>query len=237
MSTQFLASVTSVAEALLAVESGCDIVDCKDPSQGALGALPVQTVTDICRSVADAVPVSATIGDIVSEPSRVTRSVRDMAMSGCDLIKIGFFPGGDARATLRALAEVSLPNTRLVGLLLADCKPDFALISDMANAGFAGVMVDTAGKLSGGLLSHLAPAELSDFVSLAHAHRLFAGFAGSLQLSDIATLMRLKPDVMGFRGALCVGITRTNPLNAAAIRAVRATISQYRIEHIETECA
>jgi (5-formylfuran-3-yl)methyl phosphate synthase len=236
MTIAFLASVTSVAEATLAVDCGCDIIDCKDPSQGALGALPVKTVASIRRSVSPQVRVSATVGDLTAS-LQISQAVSVMATSGCDLVKIGFFPGGNARETVRALADLDLPRTRLVGLLLADCEPEFTLIAAMADAGFTGVMLDTAGKTSGGLLAHLAPAKLLDFVLTAHKHGLFAGFAGSLQLSDIATLMRLKPDVMGFRGALCTGATRTNPLNAPAIRAVRAAISDHRAECIETERA
>jgi (5-formylfuran-3-yl)methyl phosphate synthase len=226
MIAQFLASVTDAEEATLAAEGGADIIDCKDPALGALGALPVATVAAVRRAVAASVPVSATIGDLPAEPGPVVAATLAMAQSGCDLVKIGFFPGGDPRATIAALGRLELKGTRLAGLLLADTDPDFSLISDMARAGFAGVMVDTAAKSRGSLTACLSPSALAEFVTQARALGLFAGFAGSLRLSDVADLLRLKPNVLGFRGALCAGAERTSRLCPARVRAVRAEIDR-----------
>lgn len=225
---KFLASVTSVEEARLAASCGAGIIDCKDPSRGALGALPLDTVTAIRNAVPPAITLSATIGDLTAQPGPVTAATLAMAQTGTDIVKIGFFPGGDARATIAALGQLELHNVRLVGLLLADRDPDFTLIQDMADAGFAGVMLDTAGKSNGGLRNHLAEPALSQFIALARQHGLFAGFAGSLALSDIAPLMRLKPNVLGFRGALCAGKIRTGHVSIDAIRAVAAEMASHR---------
>ena len=226
MTTLFLASVTSIDEARLAAGSGADIIDCKDPGQGALGALPVATVRQISEGLSGELIVSATIGDLACEPSKVVEAARAMAESGSDIVKIGFFPGGDARAVITALGACGFPTVHLVGLLLADFAPDFGLVEAMAKAGFAGVMLDTAGKTGGTLRDHLSPAQLSQFVTTAGAHGLFAGLAGSLRLSDIAPLMRLKPNILGFRGALCEGARRTGPLSADAAGAVRAEMDR-----------
>lgn len=217
---QFLASVTTVEEALMAVAGGADIIDCKDPARGALGALPVATVAAIRAAVPATIPVSATVGDLPAEQGAVAGAARAMARSGCDIIKIGFFPGGDARATIAALGALDIAPVRIAGLLLADLDPRFDLIGAMAQAHFAGVMIDTARKGGGTLLDHQTPASLSQFAGLAQNRGLFAGFAGSLGLSDIAPLMRLKPDVLGFRGALCTSGSRTGPLDEQAVRAV-----------------
>ncbi|MEQ1696362.1 MAG: (5-formylfuran-3-yl)methyl phosphate synthase [Hyphomicrobiaceae bacterium] len=226
--TQFLASVTTVEEAQLAASCGADIVDCKDPSRGALGALSLKTVAAIRDALPSSVILSATIGDLAAEPGPVTQATLAMGQSGTDIVKIGFFPGGDARATIASLARDDLKHISLVGLLLADRDPDFTLIHDMADAGFAGVMLDTEGKASGGLRNHLTEPALSQFIALARNRGLFAGFAGSLALSDIAPLMRLKPNVLGFRGALCAGKIRTGSLSPEAIRAVAAEMARHR---------
>ena len=42
--TQLLISVTSIEEASFALENGADIIDLKDPSAGALGALPIDEI-------------------------------------------------------------------------------------------------------------------------------------------------------------------------------------------------
>ncbi len=226
MITQFLASVTDAAEAVLAVEGGADIIDCKDPARGALGALPVATVASVRLAVARSILVSATIGDLPAEPGPVVAATCAMAASGCDLVKIGFFPGGDPHATIAALGRLDLKGVRLAGLLLADHEPDFTLVDAMAKAGFAGVMVDTAGKSHGSLTTHLSLSALTELVTQAQVAGLFAGFAGSLRLSDVADLLRLKPNVLGFRGALCTGAERTSRLCPARVRAVRAEIDR-----------
>ncbi len=224
MSTKFLASVTSVAEALIAVAGGADIIDCKDPSQGALGALPVDTVSAIRAAVPRRIAVSATIGDLAAVPDVVASACRAMAASGCDFVKVGLFPGGDARATISALGRLDLDGVGIVGLLLADRAPDFELIDAMADAQFVGVMLDTQGKASGALTDHLTPAALTSFVARAAALRVFSGLAGSLRVSHVSTLLRLKPNVLGFRGALCHGTLRTGGLSLEAVGRVRAAI-------------
>jgi (5-formylfuran-3-yl)methyl phosphate synthase len=232
--TAFLASVTSVEEALTAVRCGADIIDCKDPARGALGALPVAAVAQIRACLPRSITVSATIGDLPADPETIATAARAMATSGCDLIKIGFFPGGDPRATITALACLrdEIAPCRIVGLLLADRDPDLGLVADMATAGFTGVMLDTAGK-KGGLAVHMSSAGLSAFVSSARRYGVFAGLAGSLKVVDIAALMRLKPHVLGFRGALCASGMRTNALSADAVAAVRAEMDYQTAAQVE----
>jgi uncharacterized protein (UPF0264 family) len=224
MKTRFLASVTTVDEALLAVAGGADIIDCKDPGQGALGALPVATVAAIRAAVPRRIPVSATIGDLAADPTLIAAACQGMAASGCDLIKVGLFPGGDARGTIISLGRLALPRVGIVGLLLADRDPDFALIDAMADAGFVGVMLDTAGKGDGALTAHLTQAALAAFVARSASAGLFSGLAGSLRVSDVAPLLRLKPNVLGFRGALCLDHKRMGCLSLEAVRRVRAEI-------------
>src|SRR4029078_10489724 len=71
----FLASVTNVAEARLAVSSGADIIDCKDPSRGALGALPLDAIFAVRAAVPREIPVSATVGDLKPEPDVLALAV------------------------------------------------------------------------------------------------------------------------------------------------------------------
>ena len=58
--TAFLASVMSAEEAGLALEGGADVIDLKDPTSGALGALPVAVIRAAVDRIAGRRPVSAT---------------------------------------------------------------------------------------------------------------------------------------------------------------------------------
>lgn len=222
---RFLASVMSVAEALTAVAAGAEIIDCKNPAAGALGALPVQTVCAIVEAIAGRVPVSATIGDLAPKPEILCPAATAMAATGVDLIKIGFFDGGDAGASIEALGRLDLGRSGLVGLLLADRAPDFNLVPAMAAAGFAGVMLDTATKDGRALPDVMQPIEIASFVASAHSAGLFVGLAGALRREHIPAIAALTPDVMGFRGALCAGTVREGSLEEEAVRAVARDLS------------
>ncbi len=229
---RLLASVTCEVEARLAATHGADIVDCKNPAEGALGALAHATVRAIRAALPASVPVSATIGDLAPEPEPVLEAARAMAATGADIVKIGFFPGGDARATIRHLGGHLAPSTPLVAVLMADTGRalDLALVSALGEAGFAGVMLDTAVKDGRTLLDHRGRDELAAFLEAAAVAGLMAGLAGSLKLAQIPTLLALEPDVLGFRGALCRDADRARALDAEALIAVRRAIP--RVGHV-----
>src|SRR5262249_33151744 len=98
------------------------------------------------------------------------------------------------------------------------------LIAVMEQSGFAGVMLDTARKTGGRLLDYMDITQLALFVDAAHAHGLMAGLAGSLETPDIPRLLRLAPDVLGFRRALCVDHDRNAQIDPDAVAAVRSLI-------------
>jgi len=219
---RFLASVTSAEEALTAAAAGAEIIDCKNPAAGALGALALPTVRAIVAAVGRAVPVSATVGDLVPVPDLVCKAAAAMASTGVDLVKIGFFAGGDAAASIRALGGLDLGGARLVGLLLADCEPELDLVEAMAAAGFAGIMLDTATKDGRALPDVMPVSDIGAFIVRARGTGLFVGLAGSLKVAHIAPLAALAPDVLGFRGALCSDLRRQGPLDESAVRTIAA---------------
>jgi uncharacterized protein (UPF0264 family) len=227
----FLASVTSAEEASLALAGAADLIDCKDPSAGALGALPCAIVRDVAARIAGRVLVSATVGDLPPEPRVLVEAVSAMAASGVDIVKIGFFGDDDARPAIAALGRMTLARARLVAVLMADQAPDFDLIAHLAANGFAGVMLDTANKSAGRLSTVMPASRLAEFVHTARKSGLMSGLAGSLRMDDIATLASLAPDVLGFRGALCE-TGRASKLDLARVAAIRREID--RVQTIET---
>ena len=224
----FLASVLEAAEATVALAGGAGLIDCKNPSAGALGALEPIQIQSVVAAVAGRVPVSATIGDLPCDAVVMVTAAEAVAATGVDIVKVGFFGDGDPREAIAALGAANLGHanlgkTRLVAVLMADRAPDFSLIPLLAKAGFTGVMLDTADKSSGALPDVLDRKTLSDFIARAHGFGLAAGLAGSLRLDHIAGLVALSPDIIGFRGALCNG-RRTNGLDAARVTDVRDAI-------------
>ena len=222
--TQMLASVTSTAEALLALELGADIIDLKNPDDGALGALPLETIQDIVKAIDGRRVVSATIGDPSDDISLVMRKITAVAATGIDIVKIGIATSRAQLASWQGMAWEPI-STRLVAVLFADQPPDFDFLDMLADQAFYGVMLDTADKSHGGLRSHFDTNEIQAFVDRTHRLKLVCGLAGSLKRDDIVPLLRSNPDYLGFRGALCHQNSRTASIDVEAFTAIRSRIS------------
>ena len=223
--TKMLASVTGEEEAEIAISAGADIIDLKDPKAGALGALATETVRRTVAAIAGRRLTSAVCGDLPMQPETIRAKVEEIAATGVDYVKIGFFASENASVC----SEILQPNarkTKLIAVLFADLAPDFEILSRFASNGFHGVMVDTADKAKGRLLDHLPPARIAAFVDRARALGLTVGLSGSLETPDIPRLLPFAPDFLGFRGALCGEGSRTRSIDAEAVKQIRALIPE-----------
>lgn len=229
--TGMLASVTNVDEALTVLDVGVDIIDLKQPAQGALGALEPLLVAQIVNQVDGRLPVSATVGDLPMEPEQVAAAVEAMAATGVDYIKVGFFPGGDRQGTIDELATFIRKGVKIVAVLFADASPKLEIIESLNKAGFTGVMLDTMNKKNGSLSTVMTGQEIEVFVTKAKQHRLLCGLAGSLGKQDIPQLTSLNPDYLGFRGALCNQNLRTAPLEKESVIKIKSALKAEQNVH------
>ncbi|WP_372395787.1 (5-formylfuran-3-yl)methyl phosphate synthase [Azospirillum sp. HJ39] len=227
--TGWLASVANDVEIARILPAAPDILDLKDPAAGALGAWPVEHIAATVRDLT-LLPgrprLSATIGDHPMKPDIVLPAVRRVAETGVDFVKIGFAPEGAPDRCIDALAPLTATGSRLIAVLFADLwptDPGCLPIDRIAAAGFAGAMLDTAGKRHG-LRHHWPDAQLAAFVTCTRSLGLLTGLAGSLRVADIPALLALSPDYLGFRGALCGG-ERTADINPQAVSRVAARMA------------
>ena len=223
MSTRLLASVMNRAEAAVALSAGADIIDLKDPEGGALQALSPELCAEVVRHVAGRVPVSATIG---ADPECFQGLTQQMQQAGVDLIKVGLRlrqPG--SVAALAALLQAV--DHHRVGVVLVwlieDGIPDAACLQSLPGAW--GTMLDTADKAVGALPERVSAARLQDFLDSARDCGLVTGLAGSLGAEDIPALLSMKPDYLGFRGALC-STGRSSHIQAGRVRRLVACCTQ-----------
>lgn len=224
----FLASVTNSEEAFTAFAAGADIIDCKDPANGALGRLDLGEIANIVKGVSALAPVSATIGDSFTSRDDRLRSAQEVAATGVAIVKVGFVGDPLDVEDAEALASLALGDAKLFAVLMADRISDFGLVPHLARLGYIGVMLDTAGKSKGALPEVMTMDVLAAFLDLARSFGLAAGLAGSLRMTDIAPLCALEPDILGFRGALCQG-GRTGALDEALVAAVRREIDRVSV--------
>lgn len=231
--TALLASVTDLQEARMALKGGADIIDLKDPARGALGAVSHEIQQSVARFVGTRRPVSATVGDLPMSAAVIADAIKTTSANGVDFVKVGLSERYPHTDILNTLAAASQTGIRVIAVLFADQYPPLHLLNPLQAAGCSGVMLDTADKTSGGLLSHLDRDTLATFVRRGRKLGLLTGLAGSLQATDIPVLSALAPDYLGFRTALCQDGMRTSRLSVSAIERVRARLDEAgRTEHI-----
>jgi FolB domain-containing protein len=221
--TLMLASVANPDEAEAVYAGGADIIDLKDPSKGALGALDARVAAGIVRAVGKRLPMSAAAGSSPDAPSTLVDAVAAMSATGVDYVKVGFSSDRATADCVRALAPQA-KNTKLIGVLFADCTPDLDLLRLMASNGFAGAMLDTAKKGAGRLLDHMDVAALDRFIGRCRENKLLSGLAGSLEAPDVPRLLPLEPDYLGFRGSLCHGRVREDAIDPSLVGMIRDLI-------------
>jgi uncharacterized protein (UPF0264 family) len=226
---QLLVSVAGPAEARAALRGGADVIDAKDPRHGALGPVPLHRLAAIRAAVAGARPLSAALGDAASEEA-LAGAVAAAASLGVAFVKVGF-AGVTREARARRLAVAARRagtdggGTRLVLVAYADWRRAESLaparvVAVAADAGAAGVLLDTANK-GAPLFTIESPVSVAAWIAAAHAAGLFAALAGGLSGPEFARARALGADVVGVRGAACVG-GRTGRVSRPRVAALRA---------------
>lgn len=221
---RMLVSVRDVPEALLAASGGADFIDLKEPREGALGGLPVETIAAIVPALREQgcrLPISATIGDLpMRDLPAILARVAAVAGCGVDYVKVGIERDAGARAVLEALAGT---GQAIVPVFIADRGLDFDAVARACALRFPALMVDTADKLSGSLFEAMSVTDLRRFVAGVRSGGALAGLAGALRHPQLAALRALAPDFAGFRSAVCAG-DRGGELDPARLRALAAAL-------------
>ena len=224
---KLLVSVVDAAEARAALAGGADVIDAKDARRGTLAAVRPATLAAIRAAVPAARPLSAVLGDGGDAPG-IERAARAVAARGAVFAKLGF--GGVATApAARRLAWAARRGAGAGPALVLVAYADWASATSLAPAlvlavaaelGAAGVLLDTAHKQLP-LFRVVAPDVVGGWVAEAHAAGLFAGLAGGLGGRDFATARALDADLVGVRGAACVG-GRRGRVSTARVAALGA---------------
>jgi uncharacterized protein (UPF0264 family) len=224
-----LVSVASPADAAAALAGGADLIDAKDPANGALGAVTPQTLREIQATVAGARPVTAALGDAADE-EEVECAAREFAAGGALFVKVGF-AGVDNVARAAALAAAAVRGAGSSGVVAvayadatqADSLHPTAILDVAARNGARGLLLDTADKRGGGLSTLYSPRQLALLVADAHAAGLFMALAGRLEAEDLPMVRDTDADIAGVRGAACVG-GRSGITSAELVRDLRAAM-------------
>jgi uncharacterized protein (UPF0264 family) len=215
---QLLVSVRSADEVAAALAGGAHIIDAKEPARGSLGSVDRDVLRRILQRLPDDCGVSVALGDVTRQEEVLN------ALRGLDLpqrasptyLKFGFAgvrsPNQIGLLIEKAVSAVGTmaASPHIVAVAYADSERagtvPAGLIPPVAHAaGAAAVLLDTYKKDGRGLLEWLAPRQLEDWVALASQARLLTALAGSLGVRELELVCTARPDVVGIRGAACIG--------------------------------
>ncbi len=234
-----LISPINTDEALEAIEGGADIVDVKNPKEGSLGA----SFPWIIKSVREMTPkdmlVSATLGDVPYKPGTVSLAAMGALVSGADYIKVGLYGTKNYDEACEVMENVVLtvkensPDAVVVASGYADAHRVGA-ISPMeipkvaADSGADLAMVDTAVKDGKTLFDFMDMDDLQKFVNEIHDYGLKSALAGSVKKDQLKPLYEINCDVVGVRGAACIGGDRnTGKIHRSAVEELKNMISNF----------
>lgn len=238
---RLLVSVRDASEAIAALEGGADVIDAKEPSRGALGAVDASELRAIVRAVRGERPVSAALGDADDERA-VAAAARAAHGAGVSLVKVGLAGVRDVRRAW-ALLVAATAAAPTVAVAYADSSRAGSLeprdvLDAAANSGATGVLLDTALKDGGGLFSLMTQDAVRDWIAQAHAAGLGTAIAGKLTEGDLSTVRALGAEVAGLRGAACDG-GRTGRISRERVRtlarAIHASQSPSRSPGVRTD--
>jgi (5-formylfuran-3-yl)methyl phosphate synthase len=223
---RLLVSVVSAAEARLALAGGADIIDVKDPGEGALGAAAPGVLTEVVREVGSAAPVSVALGDMPDLPHTAALAARGAELCGADYVKVGLRGVTSldrAVAVMSAVTAAVAHRTRVIAAAYADADAlDPPALSPawlpalVQRTGIAGALVDTCIKDGRGLYGWLSENDLEDLIARTRASGASFAVAGQLTREQ---LCRVDADIVGVRSAVCRGGDRAAELDAELVAA------------------
>ncbi|MFW5431267.1 MAG: (5-formylfuran-3-yl)methyl phosphate synthase [Methylophilaceae bacterium] len=226
--TQLLISVKNVAEALIVKSADVDIIDLKDPSIGALGALSVDEISRIVHEVEGAALISATVGEGHDSVGALVSDIKLYASLGVDVVKIAVSDLFQQQNFFAEMRQLTSTNIKIVAIFFANKELDLSLIPILKKSGFYGAMLDTDVKKNS-LLDVQSKTQLKNFIALSHQHQLVSGLAGSVNKSQLNTLLNLQPTFVGLRGGVCEGENRVSALSCSKVMQIKAMLLNYNI--------
>jgi uncharacterized protein (UPF0264 family) len=250
-----LLSVKNISEAHTVVaQAEHAIIDIKDPGSGSLGFAGDDDVNEIATVVGQtgkAFPISVAMGELrLFESSTSQRLDWDRI----DYVKFGLSqcypaqnnlqtdhpaePQTDTDRWLRPLVNAFAQIPRRVKKVMVFYVDQVNLPTSLAmlrtavsspNIKISAVLVDTFDKSHGNAFAHWDPLACQSLFRLASVHGLTTVMAGSIDVQDLAASKFTGAEVIGVRGAVCVGRRDGNLSSDRLKRFINAYHRQFKI--------
>jgi len=227
---RLLVSVLDAEEARAALAGGADVIDVKDPREGALGAPSPRKLAEVVRAVDGAAPISVALGDMPDLPHTAALAACGAVAAGANYVKVGLRGVREldrAVRLIRAVARATEGRARVIAAAYADAETleppalDPRLLPALVAAtGLDGALIDTFRKDGHGLYAYLGEAELGELLARTHRAGATLALAGQLHRGE---LTRVRADLVGVRSAVCRG-GRSGALDQDLVAAAAAEV-------------
>ena len=241
---ELLVSVRNCEEIAAALAGGCDLLDFKEPLNGALGMVnseSLQMIAAYCERHNITQPLSMALGELVEWQERFIMPRIPPAMK---YLKLGLSETRTLSNWISCWREVTerieTEHQRQfdwIAVAYADWEqasavsPREALSAAIENR-CAGLLIDTFHKQGHGLPDLLSIELLDELIQRAHRHGVKVALAGSIRLGDLEALSPIQPDIIGIRGAACSENLRTSRVEVSAVREFRKQLEeQFHCHH------
>jgi (5-formylfuran-3-yl)methyl phosphate synthase len=239
---KLLISPTNEKEASHAIAGGADIIDVKNPKEGALGANYPWVIRRIKEIAPKNIEVSCTLGEVGNLPGSVSLAALGAASLGVDYIKVGLYgvkTPSEAIFLLQNLSRAAKeynPKIKVAVAGYGDAQRigsiNPLLIPEIAHKSQVEVaMIDTSVKDGKNLFDYLTVKKLREFVDSAHSFGLKTALAGSLRKQDLPVVYSLGTDIAGLRGAACTNSDRvTGQISKTLVSELIEVVRQAEID-------
>jgi uncharacterized protein (UPF0264 family) len=207
--TQFLVSVRNSREAADAVIGGADIVDVKEPRRGSLGRAGSAVWQRVAARIDGQLPVSVALGELLAMDEEnwgpLPPGIRygKVGLAGCR-----GEPNWSQRwkeVLERLPAQVAAVAVVYADAVDCNAPPPEQVVSQAARLGCWGVLFDTHQKAAGDLFHWLQVPQLRRHIESTRREGLAVALAGSLNERSLVTALKLRPEVVAVRSAVCRG--------------------------------
>ena len=239
---KLLVSPRGIAGATQAIAGGADIIDCKNPAEGSLGAsFPwvVSEIVSLVKAAGNGVRSSATTGDMPDLPGTAALAAAGLAGCGVDFVKVGVLgPNTRVKATrlleavVRAAKDVTT-GVQVVAAGYADHTrlgtpvPPADLLLAAADSGCDVVMVDTGIKDGKRLLDFMTVDECRAFCQAARDAGMESALAGKIAMDDLPILASTGANFLGVRSLVIPGGDRVGgEVDAGLVRLVKGKLDR-----------
>lgn len=212
-----LVSVRNADELEAAYFGGADIIDVKEPDQGALGMASIdalRSIRDRCLQLEISNPISFALGELSDwfHHGELHSDADSRAVAIGSLrphfLKLGLTGSTDWQsdwARVRALpfGSVNWVAVAYADFQNADSPAPQKVLEEACAAGCRVMLIDTFQKDGRGLLDWMTERQLSQIRIASQQAGIQLALAGSLSLQTLPVILKAGPEIVAVRGAVC----------------------------------